>query len=133
MGCQWANQKEEVNDELTKNDDNLEGQENNNLEQKDEIFGLKSQEGNDPGNLRETHNENNDNFENHDNIENNGIGEEHEDEYNSQCEQIALKLDKVRDEFSLTEELQRKQQYGLSLIDSLQWKLFKKYLEEVNK
>lgn len=58
---------------------------------------------------------------------------EHEDEYNKQCEQIALKLDRVKDEFSLTEELQRKQQYGLSLIDSLQWKLFKKYLEEVNK
>jgi hypothetical protein len=46
MGCQCANQKEEVNDELNKNDDNLEGQENNNLEQKDEIFGLTSQEGN---------------------------------------------------------------------------------------
>lgn len=85
MGCQCANQKEEVNDELTKNDDNLEGQENNNLEQKDEIFGLTSQEGNDPGNLRETHNENNANFENHDNIENNGFGEEHEDEYNEQA------------------------------------------------
>ena len=85
MGCQCADQKGEVKDELTKNDDNLEGQENNNLEQKDEIFGLKSQEGNDPGNLRETHNENNDNYENHDNIENNGIGEEHEDEYNEQA------------------------------------------------
>ena len=84
MGCQCANQKEELNDELTKNNENLDAQENNNLEQKDEIFGLTSQEGNDPANFRETHNENNANFENYDNIENNGNGEEHEDEYNEQ-------------------------------------------------
>ncbi len=84
MGCQCANQKEEVNDELTKNDDNLDAQENNNLEQKDEIFGLTSQEGNDQDNLRETHNGNNANFKNHDNFESNGIDEEHEDEYNEQ-------------------------------------------------
>ena len=81
MGCQCANQKEEVNEELTKNDDNLEA-ENNNLEQKDEIFGLTSQEGNDQANLRQNHNENNANFEKHDNIDNNDFGEEQEDEYN---------------------------------------------------
>ena len=51
MGCQCANQKDEVNDELTKNDDNIEAEEienynnNNNGEQKDGIFGLNNQEG----------------------------------------------------------------------------------------
>ncbi len=58
---------------------------------------------------------------------------DHEDEYNNQCEQIANKLDALKESFTLTEEQKRIQQYGLSLIDSLQWKLFKKYLEEVNK
>ena len=58
---------------------------------------------------------------------------EHDDEYNEQCEQIASKLDALKESFTLTEEQKQIQQYGLSLIDSLQWKLFKKYLEEVNK
>ena len=66
MGCQCANQKEEVNDELTKNDDNIEGVEdiennnNNNYEQKDEIFGLANQEGVDTAQLKENNNENKD-------------------------------------------------------------------------
>ena len=39
MGCQCANQKEEINDELTKNEDNIEEiEKNNNFEQKEEIF-----------------------------------------------------------------------------------------------
>jgi len=59
--------------------------------------------------------------------------EEHDVEYNDQCEQIAAVLDSVRENFVLTEEQERIQQYGLSLIKSLQWKLFKQYLEEVNK
>ena len=58
---------------------------------------------------------------------------EHEEEYNEECEQIALKLDMMRETFKLTEEQERIQQYGLSLIDSFQWKLFKKYLMETNK
>lgn len=58
---------------------------------------------------------------------------EHDTEYNEQCEQIADKLDLFKESFTLTEEQKQIQQYGLSLIDSLQWKLFKKYLEEVNK
>ena len=48
MGCIYANQKEEKNDEITKNEDNLEEKIqsiNNNLEQNDEIFGLANQEG----------------------------------------------------------------------------------------
>lgn len=58
---------------------------------------------------------------------------ENDDEYNEQCEQIAEYLEEIKKTFSLTEEQERIQQYGLSLIDSFQWKLFKKYLEEVNK
>ena len=58
---------------------------------------------------------------------------EHDDEYNKQCEQIADKLDAFKESFTLTDEQRQIHQYGLSLIDSLQWKLFKKYLEEVNK
>jgi len=57
----------------------------------------------------------------------------HDEEYNEQCEEIAGKLDLLRENFKITEEQEHTQQYGLSLIDSFQWKLFKKYLEEVNK
>ena len=59
--------------------------------------------------------------------------EEHELAYDDQCEQIANKLDICKDNFKLTEEQEKTQQYGLSLIDSFQWKLFKKYLMETNK
>ena len=58
---------------------------------------------------------------------------DHESMYNEGCEAIAEKLDKLRESFVLTEAAKLQQQRGLSLIDSLQWKLFKKYLEEVNK
>ena len=58
---------------------------------------------------------------------------ENEQEYNEQCERIAKQLDIYKDTFFLTKEQQQIQQYGLSLIDSLQWKLFKKYLMETNK
>ena len=57
----------------------------------------------------------------------------HDDEYNLMCEEIAGALDTLKDNFVLTEEQEHIQQYGLSLIDSFQWKLFKKYLEETNK
>jgi len=59
--------------------------------------------------------------------------EEHELAYDEQCEQIASKLDICKENFKLTEEQEKIQQYGLSLIDSFQWKLFKKYLMETNK
>ena len=58
---------------------------------------------------------------------------DNENVYNFECEQTAIRLDIIKDEFKLSEEQEKIQQYGLSLIDSLQWKLFKKYLEEVNK
>ena len=59
--------------------------------------------------------------------------EEHDEEYNEQCEQIAARLDTIKDNFILSEEQENIQQIGLAMIDSLQWKLFKKYLEETNK
>lgn len=57
---------------------------------------------------------------------------EHEQEYNKQCERIATYLDMYKDTFFLTKEYAQIQQYGLSLIDTLQWKLFKQYLMETN-
>ena len=58
---------------------------------------------------------------------------EHESMYDEGCKCIADKLDKLRESFVLVDAAKLQQQRGLSLIDSLQWKLFKKYLEEVNK
>lgn len=58
---------------------------------------------------------------------------ENEDTYNLQCEQIAKKLDSYKNDFSLTEKQEQEQQYGLALINSFQWKLFKQYLMETNK
>ena len=58
---------------------------------------------------------------------------EHEKEYNIQCDRIAKQLDIYKETFFLTKEQEQIQQYGLSLIDSLQWKLFKLYLEETLK
>ena len=54
-------------------------------------------------------------------------------EYNEWCERTANYLDSYKALFHLTKEQEAIQQYGLSLIDSFQWKLFKKYLMETNK
>ena len=88
MGCQCAHQNEELNNEIQKKNDleepeNIENN-NNDLEQKDEIFGLTNQEGNDPAQFRASPNEDNNNFEIHENNENNDYGEEHEEEFNEQ-------------------------------------------------
>ena len=59
MGCQCANQKEELNEELTKNENNIEEIEKNNyLEQKEEIFRLANQEGENQEQIKESNNEN---------------------------------------------------------------------------
>ena len=59
MGCQCANQKEEVKDELAKNEDNIEETEkNNNFEQKEEIFRSSNQEGENQEQIKESNNEN---------------------------------------------------------------------------
>lgn len=54
------------------------------------------------------------------------------EEYDEMCTSIALKLDEYKDQFELTDEMAQTEQYGLSLINSFQWKLFKKYLQETN-
>ena len=56
-----------------------------------------------------------------------------EEEYNTMCVRTAEQLDEYKERFVLTDEMAATQQYGLSLIDSFQWKLFKKYLMETNK
>ena len=60
MGCQCANQKEEINEELTKNEDNFDEIEkkNNNYEQKEEIFRSPNQEQENPEQIKESNNEN---------------------------------------------------------------------------
>ena len=60
MGCQCANQKEEINEELTKNEDNIEEIEkkNNNFDQKEEIFRSSNQEVENPEQIKESNNEN---------------------------------------------------------------------------
>ena len=59
MGCQCNNNKEDANAELTKNDENIED-----IEQKDEIFGLANQDALDPEHLIEENNENQLGFQN---------------------------------------------------------------------
>lgn len=54
-------------------------------------------------------------------------------EYEQECPGFASRLNYYKDNFKITPEQERIQQFGLSLIDSLQWKLFKKYLMETNK
>ena len=56
-----------------------------------------------------------------------------DEEYNRECEEIANKLDTWKEHFELDSTIELTQQTGLALIDSFQWKLFKRYLEEVNK
>ena len=81
--CKSNNDKEKKNeDKNTKKEKEKEKKNKKNIVEEEEE---EESEGNGPGNLRETHNENNGDFENHDNFENNGIGEEHEDEYNEQA------------------------------------------------
>ena len=59
MGCQCANQKEEINHELTKNEDNIEeAEKNNNFEQKKEVFKSSNQEEENQEEIKESNNEN---------------------------------------------------------------------------
>lgn len=53
---------------------------------------------------------------------------EHENDYNDQCEQIANVLDNIKNNFMLTEEQARTEQYGMALINNLQKKLFERYI-----
>ena len=59
--------------------------------------------------------------------------ETHFADYDSQCEQIADRLDQLKDGFELTDEQLELEDKGMDLIYSLQMKLFKTYLMETNK
>ena len=57
----------------------------------------------------------------------------YDESYNRECEQIAGRLDEYRDNLILDKQMKQTEQFGLALIDSFQWKLFKQYLMETNK
>ena len=67
MGCQCNNQKEEHTSEISKDNENMD----DNNEQKDEIFGLSNQDGLDPENLIEVNENENDNQLSHKNEDKN--------------------------------------------------------------
>ena len=81
MGCQCAKQEEEKNEELTRNENNMEGEQqyNNNIEQKEEIFGLSNAQ----DYLKQFNDENLESNENHENRENQ---ENHENQENQKNE-----------------------------------------------
>jgi hypothetical protein len=94
MGCQCANQKDEVNDELTKNDDNIEAEEienynnNNNGEQKDGIFGLNNQEGE---NAKDNENKNEEEY-------NQKLNEDKNTKYADYPDKMLELINKIREE-----------------------------------
>ena len=95
MGCQCIYQKEEKNDELTKNEDNFEEElKNNNFEQKDEIFGLSNGEGVDQHQLNQSNNQQNEKEE--ENIEK--IIEEKNTKYADYPEKMIELINKIRDD-----------------------------------
>ena len=95
MGCQCIYQKEEKNDELTKNEDNFEEElKNNNVEQKDEIFGLSNGEGVDQHQLNQSNNQQNEKEE--ENIEK--IIEEKNTKYADYPEKMIELINKIRDD-----------------------------------
>lgn len=94
MGCQCVNQKDEVNDELTKNDDNIEAEEienynnNNNGEQKDGIFGLNNQEGE---NAKDNENKNEEEY-------NQKLNEDKNTKYADYPDKMLELINKIREE-----------------------------------
>ena len=95
MGCQCIYQKEEKNDELTKNEDNFEEElKNNNFEQKDEIFGLSNGEGVDQHQLNQSNNQQNEKEE--ENIEK--IIEEKNTKYADYPEKMIELINKIRED-----------------------------------
>ena len=53
--------------------------------------------------------------------------------YNRECEEIANKLDKYKDNFKIDEQMKLTQEQGLNLINQFQLALFKQYLKEIEK
>lgn len=61
------------------------------------------------------------------------LDEKTEANYNEEYRQIAKWLENYKNNFTINEEQEQIQQYGLALISSFQWKLFRQYLKETNK
>ena len=96
MGCQCANQKEEMNDELTKNEENIEKQQepnNNNFAHKEGIFGLSNQEEVDQPEFKQL---NNDNQKEEENIEK--INEDKNVKYADYPEKMLELINKIRED-----------------------------------
>lgn len=54
-------------------------------------------------------------------------------EYDDQTEQIASRMDRYKESFVKDKTVELVEEKGMALINSFQWKLFKKYLRETNK
>lgn len=54
-------------------------------------------------------------------------------EYDEQTEQLAARMDRYKESFVKDKTVERTEETGMALINSFQWKLFKKYLTETNK
>ena len=96
MGCQCANQKEEMNDELTKNEENIEEQPEpniNNFVNKEEIFGLSNHEEVDQPEFRQL---NNDNQKEEEYIEK--INEDKNVKYSDYPEKMLELINKIRED-----------------------------------
>jgi len=53
--------------------------------------------------------------------------------YNTQCEQIATKLDTFKENFVATDDIKEIEEEGLGFIEQFQIELFKKYLMEIDR
>jgi len=96
MGCQCANQKEVMNDELTKNEENIEKQQepnNNNFAHKKGIFGLSNQEEVDQPEFKQL---NNDYQKEEENIEK--INEDKNVKYADYPEKMLELINKIRED-----------------------------------
>ena len=54
-------------------------------------------------------------------------------EYNEQTEQLAARMDRYKEAFVKDKTVELVEEKGMALVNSFQWKLFKKYLMETNK
>lgn len=54
-------------------------------------------------------------------------------EYNEQTEQLAARMDRYKEAFVKDKTVELVEEKGMALVNSFQWKLFKKYLMEMNK
>ena len=54
-------------------------------------------------------------------------------EYNEQTEQLAARMDRCKEAFVKDRTVELVEEKGMALVNSFQWKLFKKYLMETNK